>query len=280
MILEGSVLRAVAGVAILAWAVPSAIAQTEAEGNSAPEADQVVEEAGEDAPQGLLPVPDYSGELGEREYLLGDWLGSRQRLADEGFTARFDVTQHLQSVTSGGIDTGTEYGAAADLLLQLDLYRMGVMPGALLTIRGESRLGGSVNPDVGLLFPTNLDLGFPLTDPVDDELPFAITELTYTQFLSEKFAVTAGKINTLGGDSTEFAGGRGQTQFMNAQLVFNPVMGFSVPYSTLGVGFYALPTDGVTLSGALVNSTDSSTNSGFGDFGEGWTFLFESNFRH
>ena len=42
------------------------------------------------------------------------------------------------------------------------------------------------------------------------------------------------------GDTNEFAGGRGQTQFMNQNLAFNPVILQTIPYSTLGGGLVFL----------------------------------------
>lgn len=39
-----------------------------------------------------------------------------------------------------------------------------------------------------------------------------------------------------------FAHGKGDTQFMNMALNFNPIMALTVPYSTLGTGLIVLPT--------------------------------------
>ena len=37
--------------------------------------------------KGILPVPDYSGDLRSRSYLTGDWGGVRSEWADKGFQA-------------------------------------------------------------------------------------------------------------------------------------------------------------------------------------------------
>lgn len=231
-------------------------------------------------PAGILPIPDYSGSLAERSFLLGDWGGARTSLAERGVQLDIDFVQHVQSIVSGGRSTGTEYGGSLDYLLRLDLQRLDAVPGALVTFRGESRYGESINGDVGLLLPANTDLAFPLTNELDDDLAFTITELTYTQFLSKEFALFAGKLNTLGGDPNEFASGRGKTQFQNAAFVFNPVTALAIPYSTLGGGFLYMPSERLSLTTSIFNSADSSTTTGFDNFGDGWTVSVEAATRY
>ncbi|MHC4225673.1 MAG: carbohydrate porin, partial [Planctomycetota bacterium] len=61
-------------------------------------------------------------------------------------------------------------------------------------------------------------------------------QLVFTQFLSESFGILVGKIDTTDGDSTRFSGARGKDNFMNQNLVFNPVGIRAVPLSSLGGG--------------------------------------------
>ncbi len=79
-------------------------------------------------PEGLLSVPDYGGDLWNRSYLTGDWYGARTKLANKGVQLDVDWTQYMQSVVSGGSESGTEYGGHLDYLLDLDLMRMGILP--------------------------------------------------------------------------------------------------------------------------------------------------------
>ncbi len=234
----------------------------------------------ESAPEGILPIPSYPGAVFERTHLLGDFNGGRTSLAQRGVQFDMDLTQHLQGVVSGGRDVATRYGGSLDYLLQLDLQRMGVLPGALVTARGESRYGDSVNTRAGSLLPVNTDMYFPMTTDPDDGIALTITELTYTQYLSPTVAVFAGKLNTLGGDANEFASGRGKTQFGNAHFVFNPVTALTVPYSTLGGGALWAVCPQFTIVGSVFNTADSSTTSGFDDFGDGWTFNAEAQLKY
>lgn len=229
--------------------------------------------------QGLLPVADYSGDWISRAALTGDWNGVRQKWADQGFTTDIHWTQYGQGVLSGGVDEDWELGGSIDALFRADLMRMGLVPGALVTMRAESRYGESVNGISGLLLPVNTQSFFPLTTPADEDLLVAITELNYTQFLTDQFGVLVGKIQTMDSDANEFAGGRGRAQFMNFALVVNPVTALTAPYSTLAAGGLWLPSENVTLSSVVFNLTDSSTTSGFDDFGDGAAWSTEVGFQ-
>ena len=229
--------------------------------------------------EGILHLPDYSGDLLERNFLLGDFRGSRDSLAEKGVQFYIDWTQYLQSIVDGGRDETTRYGGAIDFNLTLDLHRMDVMPGALISMRAESRYGNSVNGAAGPLLPVNTDAFFPLTSEADEDIALTVTALNYTQFLSHQFAVFLGKIEILDGDLNEFASGRGMTQFQNSAFIFNSV-GVIAPYSTLAVGALWLPNPHVTVTTSIMNAADSSTTSGFSDFGDGWNWAVEAQFQY
>lgn len=230
--------------------------------------------------QGILPIPNYGGDIWDRPFLLGDPNGLRTEWANKGIQFEIDYTQTVQSVVSGGLHTGTQYGGNLDYLVHLDLMRMGLVPGGLVTIRGESRYGNSVNGFAGSILPVNTRSFFPLTKDIDDPVAIAITDLNYTQFLSEQLLVQVGKIDTLSADLNEFASGRGRTQFMNANFLFNSTLALRLPYSTLGVAAAWMPTHTITVETSVVNTVDSSTTSGFNDFGKGTTWSTEADFQY
>lgn len=233
------------------------------------------------ASQGLVPIPDFAADFWDRDRLTGDWGGSRTDWANKGIQLDINFTQTMQSVVDGGSQTGTRYGGSLDYVMTLDLMRMGVMPGALIKFRGETRYGEAANDIAGSLLPVNTDGFFPLKAPIDDEIPFTLTNLTYYQFLSEHFGVVVGKVDTLDGDPNEFASGRGVSQFMNGSLVFPTSPLVAMPaYSTLGAGIIVMPTKNITISSVVLNATDSSTTSGFDDFGEGTAWLTEAQFQY
>ena len=140
-----------------------------------------------------------------------------------------ELNQYVQGVTNGGRDRTAAYGGTADYTVNLDLMRMGILPGALIKFRAESRFGSSVNGQAGPILPVNTDALFPLTDTLDEDIPITVTDLNYTQFLSPYLGVFFGKLDTLDGDLNEFASGRGTSQFMNANFIFNPVLACGSP---------------------------------------------------
>jgi porin len=163
--------------------------------------------------------------------------------------------------------------------------RMGVLPGALIKFRAESRYGRSVNGAAGPILPVNSDALFPLTNKLDEDIDITITDLNYTQFLSEHFGVFFGKLNTLDADLSEFASGRGTSQFMNANFLFNPALALRLPYSTLAAGvvwepILPGPNGGITVSSTILNTADSSTSTGFDDFDKGQSWTTEADFQY
>jgi porin len=229
------------------------------------------DQAASAADEGLLPVPDYSGDLWARSHLTGDWGGLRQDWADHGVTMEFDWYQAYQDVVDGGIREGSESSTNLDYRLKLDLMRMGVVPGALVTVRAQSRFGDTVNGASGLLLPVNMYSAFPFSSDSDGDVDFTITELNWTQFLSEKFGLLAGKITTTA-TANEFMGGEGRSQFMNMQLSFSANIAQLAPYSTLAVGALWMPNPNWTVTTLFINLEDASTTSGFDDIGDGTTW--------
>jgi porin len=228
---------------------------------------------------GIVPIPDYSGSVLERRHLLGDWGGSRTEFASKGLQLDTNLTQVVQNVANGGVRPSTEYGMTLSNQLTVDLDRMGVLRGALFEVRLDSRYGTSVNNDSGALLPVNTTALFPLTSPLENEIT-TVTEVVYTQFLSPKFAVFFGKLQTLDGDPNEFAGGRGVYQFMNFNFVQNAVSAISVPYSSLGGGVLWLPTEQLTIVSNLIGTSDTSTTTGFDEINQGLTWATAAMYQY
>ena len=234
---------------------------------------------------GLLPVPDYTGDFWTRQYLTGDWCGARTNLADKGVQFGLEWNQYAQGVAGGGIQRKSEYGGNFDYTIDLDLMRMGLWQGALVKFRAESRYGRSVNLASGTILPVNTDALFPVTGKLDQDVAITITDLNYTQFLSEHLGVFFGKFDTLDADLNEFASGRGTSEFMNANFIFNPVLALKLPYSTLGAGVVWMPippgTNGsITINNSVINTQDSSTTTGFQDFDNGTSWNPEVDFQY
>jgi porin len=229
--------------------------------------------AAEEPAPGITPAVDYSGDFSTRPALSGDWGGLRQRLADRGVTIEGEWLQVVQGVVDGGVERRGRYVTNLDVYLKLDLMRMGVLPGALISARGQSRFGETANGDSGLLLPVSTYSYFPFTETLDDDVPIAFTELNYLQFVTDELGLIVGKVTTMA-NRNEFAGGEGRTQFMNNQLLWSAAFAQVAPYSTLAVGGVWAPAPHMSVSSMLMNTADSSESSGFDDIGEGtswWT---------
>lgn len=217
---------------------------------------------------GILPLPDYSGDFSKRSYLLGDLGGKRTEWANKGFTFDVGYNQYFQSVTDGGIDTDSEYGGTIDYNINLDFDRMGLIPGGLLQMRAVSRYGDSVNGIAGTAIPVNTDATHPTTANADADVSLWLPVINYTQFLSEKLALSVGKYDTYD-TANEFAGGRGRSQWWNMNLNMPVSAALIIPYSTLGVSALYMPNPDMTITGMVATSTDTSDSSGFDNFDDG-----------
>jgi porin len=206
-----------------------------------------------------VTAPNVGGCCWERTKLTGDWGGCRNCQAEQGITYDFDATMFYFGVASGGLEQDFAFGGHNDYLINIDAGKLGVQDGLFLKLRAEHRYGEDINRDTGALLPATL-----LTElPVADSEELYLTNVWFTQMFSEEFGVFFGKLDTLDGDANAFASGRGKTQFSNVAFVFNPITIRTIPYSTLGAGFFILH-EGVPLfTYTILNATDTTRTSGF-----------------
>ncbi len=233
---------------------------------------------------GILPPVDYTGDLSSRAFLLGDWGGLRTDLAEKGIRFRGWLTPNLQRVTTGGSEDDTAFGASGDLWAALDFHQMGVIPGGLLTFRAEFDVGKSVSKSAGTILPPSYNAILPLAGERDRDM-LSLTSLYYTQFLGEKFGVWLGRSDTHhNANLGEFAGLNpevGNTQFQHFALTAIPVMPLSQPYvSSLGAGVFARPTENLSLAAMVMDSRESSRQSGLDDFGKDWNSFFTASLQY
>jgi porin len=208
----------------------------------------------------------YSGDLWTRSTLSGDWGGLRNQLAEKGVTLDLSVTQIGQGVVRGGKSGAWQYGGRGDIVMNIDSQKLGLWAGAFLNLEAEGNWASAVNANTGALMPVNNSQILPL--PGEN---FDLISLNFSQFLSPYFGLTIGKYATMtatSGDMNEFAHGKGDTQFMNMALNVNPILAFTVPYSTLGTGVIVLPTKDpkeAIVSVMVLQANGQPNTSGFGD---------------
>ncbi len=240
------------------------------------------EQADTEAPAGETAEPeapaffrlDYSGDLWERPALTGDWGGRRSQLAQEGISFELDLEQTIQGNAHGGKDTNNafRYSGSWDLRLKFDTGRMGLWPGGLLEVHGESFFGQSINDKSG---------GTPNDDalyPVPGDRDVMLSQVTFTQFLSDSFGVFLGKLDMNTGGKNEFAWTYGNN-FLHSFFRWNPVVARTTPYSTLGAGFFFLGDWGM-WSFCAYDTEGAANVSGFDTaFDGGTSFATEARFN-
>jgi porin len=216
-------------------------------------------------------VPDFN-----QTKLTGDWGGERTKLAEQGITFDISAMQYYQGVLRGGTNQSWKYGGLMDYRLHFDFQKMGLWQGAFLDVQIEHQFGNFINTDTGALVPVASDGVLPLPD----YRKVNVTQVKYTQFLSESLAIYFGKINTMNGFAeTPFNGGEGRTTFMNLASIFQPVALRTVPVSALGGGAVVfLPDvtvkDPSILSVTVLGANGQPNTSGFDeDFEDGQVFM-------
>ena len=233
------------------------------------------------APAGILPIPDYTGDFGERKFLFGDFGGKRTEWANNGVQFNVESLSWTDTVVDGGIDDDTQVGSNLTYNLNIDLMRAGILPGALISIRAETRFGDSGNVKTGRVMPMNTAALSPTNySAVDDGYDFAVTNLTYLQMLSEHFGVIVGKFDLYGdGLGNEFATGRGHTKFQNWSLN-SAAATLLIPASTVGVGAVFLPNPNLNILTLLTSATECTKSNCFDDLDEGGIFIFKASYQY
>lgn len=230
--------------------------------------------------QDIVPTPDWDSKL------LNDWGGTRQSLAEHGIIVELDATHTSQHVFDGGVENDilgrefddTEHMVSSEAIIQLDTNKAGLWPGGLFRLGIEGRTGDSVINRSRAL--ANNDAVFPAVSGRAGDTVFAVNELTAMQFLSEKFGVVAGLLNTTEGDNNVFAGNaRSNDYFMHSAFLYNLTTIATAPDVTLGGGVIIIPNEKIMGSIMVFNTEGSAGNNPF-DHDEGTTYSTEWSRTH
>lgn len=179
-------------------------------------------------PKGIVPISPYQGSLTERQHLTGDWGGYRTSLKEDyGITLAPRLTQFYQGLAAGDGDHDYKYGGKADLMLNVDLKKLGFWKGLSLTVHTEYNYGESINGAGGTLIPPNTALLFP---GMEDSDAFDLSSVYFMQHFSKSVSLLVGKMNMMDLAATKpFMGGAGIDSFWNLTFVAPPT-GLVPPY--------------------------------------------------
>lgn len=214
----------------------------------------------------LIPVPPalaiVSGSLGSRQKLGGDWFGYRSEWENNGLTCDISTTQYYQGIASGGLQQGFRYGGRNDYFVDLDGEKAGLWQGLIVSLHGETRYGQTIDQMTGAFMPTNLMLDVPQSYGSTT----ALTAFKVTQYIADDMLVYGGRLNMFDTFIQPITGATALNGFMNTAMMFNPVYGRTVPYSTYGAGFVYLQDEHPLFSISVLNSENTATVTGFNSF--------------
>jgi len=188
----------------------------------------------------------------------------RRRLKTSGITFDNNLTSFYYGVAAGGEEQEFRYAGHGDYVMNADLMKMGGPPGLFLKIRAEHRIGESIGEPAGSLLPPVVASDLPTPETQN----LYLTNVLFTQMLSENVSVFAGKMDTLDTDPNAFASGRGITQFSNSAFVVTPIGLRTVVYSTLGAGFAILDEGEPVFTFLVLNARETVRTSGFDELFE------------
>lgn len=217
-------------------------------------------------PSNAQPVdvpPTWGGDIKSRSRLTGNWGGLRDDLGKKGIVLDTDLLLTPQGVMSGGKSTDAGVWGTAIYTLNIDTDKLGLWRGGFFKFQGMSTFGHSVFGNSGAIVPSNEAWLFPgFNQPAS-----GLMSATFMQFLSPKFGLVAGKINTLELISGTFNGDY-RTQFLNAGV--NIPLAFALtPISAFGGGVISLPTKNISLSAMALDAsgkvTDNDVSKAFDD---------------
>ncbi|WP_428820714.1 carbohydrate porin [Microbulbifer sp. MCCC 1A16149] len=152
--------------------------------------------------------------------------GARQTLRDRGVNIDARLTQFSQGVLDGDGSKSWQYGGKGDLIVNLDMSKLGLWRGFSVNVHQEWIYGEDANnPGNGELFPFNTALAYPRLGGSDSE-----TALTLRQQFGDSTSLSFGKFNMLSFAAKKpLAGGGGLDTFMNIGLAA-PISGVTPPY--------------------------------------------------
>jgi porin len=206
------------------------------------------------------PPPPFGGPWGTRPKLTGDWFGVRDHLCDNGITVDASATTYSQGTARGGLVETFRFGGRGDYLVNVDGEKAGLWSGFAVNVHAETVYGDSVNSRTGALVPVNIGRSLPFVEGQRT----ALTNVKFSQALSDNLLAYAGKINTVDNPQQPFMRYRGlDAGFMNGAFVFNPVLGRTIPYSTFGGGAAVLANGYPVLTLTVYGTHDASHTSVF-----------------
>jgi porin len=194
-----------------------------------------------------------------RDKLTGDWGGLRTDLSERGIDIGLRLSQYYQGVTSGGVDTNSEYGGTMDYRVNVDTNKLfGTWKGFSVNMHARTRFGQDIIADPGSLVLPNGGMMMPSPgDYHGTDITGLMVSQSFTLF-GGPASVTLGKLDAIDMVTGFFPNvAYGQEGFWNVNALasnmpwFGAVQGLSL-YGGEGVTInqeYKMAQSGVLFTG-------------------------------
>ena len=213
----------------------------------------------------LFTTNTWAEDIWTRDKLTGDWGGGRTTLSDHGVDIGLRLSQYYQGVTSGGVDTNSEYGGTMDYRFNFDWKKLfNALDGFSVNMHARTRFGNDITADAGALTLPNTGMLMPLPG---DYHGTDITGLNFNQMFpaGEKHIglFSIGKLDILDSVSLFFPSvGYGQEGFWNVNALVTALPWFgAVNGLSLYGGWFATinKENGIGQSAILFTGTKNVT---------------------
>lgn len=194
------------------------------------------------------PFEGMAGELGEREFLLGDWGGLRTRLSERGYDFEAAYTAEYLWNLHGGARTGSDYRADLSLSLSIDTGKAGWWEDGSFFVHLQGQHGNGITE--------KFVQDFQVLSNIDADDFFQVSELWYQHaFFDGQLTLKLGKLE----GNADFAFVEYGGVFSNSSAGFSPtiplvtypdqdwgfVLGLApVPWFSMNAGVYQGRPDG------------------------------------
>lgn len=186
-------------------------------------------------------------------YMTGDWGGARTRLEENGVTTQLYLNYTTLWNVGGGLAPGGKPAASLDLLVNLDLGKMGLVENGRVLGHFQRILGSGINPWIGS--------NFQVADDNDGEGNLYVAQLYYEhELIQKKLWMRAGFLDyqTIA-DRNRFSNTEDK-QFLSQALDNNPLLPLAIG---LGVEMQYQPCDWFSVMTGIGDAGEAANNKPF-----------------
>jgi len=191
------------------------------------------------------------------------------------------LTQIYQAITSGGIETGSEYNGTAQAKLTFDFGEIAGWDFWSAEIKGEVRFGGPLMTGTGSINPINTAAMIPGSEGT----LFSVTAVNVTKLFpidltaGRLFVLSFGRYNLIDLLEEDFFAGGGTERFFNIAPIGPLTVLRQVPLITTAVTMAYVKGGEPFITFAVMDPNDHSLDPGLSDlFADGVTFSPGINF--